>query len=52
MSVEIKEVILPQIKEFNTMENQKGYKKDSEKQRLQRLLRSLEWMLLFLVILG
>jgi hypothetical protein len=27
-SVEIKEVILPQIKEFNTMENQKGYKKD------------------------
>jgi hypothetical protein len=27
-SVEIKEVILPQTKEFNTMENQKGYKKD------------------------
>jgi hypothetical protein len=27
-SVEIKEVILPQIKEFNTMENQEGIKKD------------------------
>jgi hypothetical protein len=58
--VEIKEVVLPQIKEFNTMENQEGIQEGIEIATLQEVvlvyrssfLELEEYMLLFQVILG